>query len=68
MTIPIITAMVTLTRTEFDNLRSNGEIACPDCGSKRTQPYPGCGCPPNDLTPYGTKHINKWHHKCEEKK
>ena len=53
-----------MTKQEFDALPSDGKHACPECGSKCTQPYPGCGCPLSK-TGYGTTHINKYHHSCE---
>lgn len=52
-----------MTREEYDQLPSDGSVACPDCGLKLTRPYPGCGCPSQG---YGTNHINKYHHDCEE--
>lgn len=55
-----------MTRDEFDNTRSLGELPCPDCGSRATHPRPFCGCPPNP-NGYGTLHINKWHHTCPSK-
>lgn len=51
-------------REVFDQERSNGSLPCPWCGSKRTTPCGGCWCPPSE-TGYGTKHINKYHHECE---
>jgi len=59
-----------MTREEFDQLDSNGKHPCPDCGSHRTQPFPGCSCPFVWVKPgigY-TRHINKWHHRCEKPK
>ena len=52
-----------MTIEEFDQLPSNGKIACPICGSHSTTPYPNCHCPAND-NGHGTKHINLYHHKC----
>jgi hypothetical protein len=57
-----------MTRQEFNALPSNGAVACPDCGSQRTTPYPGCGCPEKQIKvgyPF-TEHINQWHHRCEK--
>jgi len=51
-------------RKEYDQLNSDGNHACPDCGSKQTKPYPGCHCPMN-TGGYGTRHINEYHHRCE---
>jgi hypothetical protein len=56
-----------MTRKEFDNLDSDGRFACPDCGCRGTKPYPNCGCP-SRIGGYGTRHINKYHHNCEEAK
>lgn len=55
-----------MTRAEYDKLPSNGQHQCPDCGSKRTHPCGGCGCPPQP-TGLGTKHINLFHHTCAPK-
>ena len=52
-----------MTKDEFDNLSSDGKYPCPVCGSTKTEPYPGCGCPRSE-TGYGTRHINKYHHDC----
>ena len=52
-------------RKIFDRLESNGKWQCPDCGLSNTMPYGNCGCPPRDGG-YGTKHINLYHHSCEE--
>lgn len=54
---------VQMTRAQYDQLSSNGKHACPDCGLKTTTPCGGCNCPPNE-SGYGTRHINKYHHKC----
>lgn len=53
-----------MTRAEFNALPADGMVACPDCGGRGTEPHPNCHCPPNDLSPFGTKHINLWHHVC----
>lgn len=55
-----------MTKAEFDNLRSNGKFACPECGLTSTTPTPGCSCPLNDPPYIGTKHINRNHHFCDE--
>jgi hypothetical protein len=55
-----------MTRDEYNALPSDGREACPDCGLRQTNPYPGCGCP-TEITPQGfnvTQHINAWHHDC----
>jgi hypothetical protein len=57
-----------MTREEYDELRSDGSVPCPDCGSKRTRPVPNCGCP-METTRSGfsfTRHINQFHHICKE--
>lgn len=54
-----------MTREEFDNLNSDGKVKCPDCGLSYTIPYPGCGCPMR-YGGYGSRHINKYHHDCED--
>jgi len=60
-----------MTRKEFDLLDSNGLDTCPDCSlTGYTKPYPNCGCPTVHTIggyPY-TRHINKWHHDCEDAK
>ena len=53
-----------MNKDEFDQLSSNGQHSCPECGSSRTTPCGGCSCPASD-TGYGTRHINKYHHSCE---
>lgn len=57
------TAGLGMTRAQYDQLSSNGKHACPNCGLKTTTPCGGCHCPPNE-SGYGTRHINKYHHKC----
>ena len=52
------------TRQEYDQLDSNGQVNCPDCGKRSTTPYPGCHCP-GSPTGYGTRHINEYHHQCD---
>lgn len=55
-----------MTREEFNRLFSNGQFACPDCGSYQTHPAPGCSCPvaqPSHFIEY-TRHINANHHTC----
>ena len=56
-----------MTRKEYDAHGSDGTLPCPDCGSRKTTPYPGCHCPPQ-IGGYGTFHINEWHHICEARK
>ena len=54
-----------MTKEEYDMLDSDGRVTCPVCGTAQTEPHPGCWCPdrPNG---YGTRHINKYHHRCPE--
>lgn len=54
-----------MTFQEFQQTSSWGDdkVVCPRCLTSRTQPYPGCGCPPNS-SGYGTNHIMKFHHRC----
>ncbi len=54
-----------MTKEEYDMLDSNGQVACPVCGTKKTEPCGGCWCP-DRIGGYGTRHINKYHHKCPE--
>jgi hypothetical protein len=54
-----------MTKEEYDMLSSDGRVACPVCGTKQTEPRPGCWCPDNQ-SGYGTRHINKYHHRCPE--
>lgn len=56
-----------MTREEFNQLDSDCKFPCPDCGEKITHPYPGCHCPPN-LSGYGTRHTNLYHHTCSKVK
>ena len=57
-----------MTKDEFDNLDSDRKYFCPKCGLRGyTQPYPNCGCPISK-SGYGTRHINKYHHNCEDAK
>lgn len=55
-----------MTRQEFNTLPSDGKVACPDCGSAQTTPYPGCHCPEKHVHGYPiTQHVNQWHHRCK---
>jgi len=56
-----------MTRKEYNDLDSDGRVACPDCGLPYTKPYCGCHCPPSS-TGYGKRHINEWHHDCNDAK
>ena len=60
-----------MTKKEFDLLRADGKEICPECGLRGfTTPHPGCECPLVKVRPgmHFTKHINKWHHDCEDAK
>ena len=52
-----------MTKQDYDQLDSDGRVACPRCLSRSTTPSGGCGCPPR-MGGYGTRHINKYHHRC----
>ncbi|MFA6198678.1 MAG: hypothetical protein WC734_06055 [Patescibacteria group bacterium] len=52
-------------KEEYDMLDSDGRVACPVCGTKKTEPCGGCWCP-DRIGGYGTRHINKYHHRCPE--
>lgn len=55
------------TKEEFDQLVSNGQYYCPNCGFADTEPYPNCNCP-TEITRTGyefVRHINRWHHNCD---
>ena len=56
------------TKEEYDQLDADGTYNCPVCGLCSTQPCPGCGCP-SAVAKSGfvyTRHINKYHHNCDD--
>jgi len=55
-----------VTKGEFDQLDSNGTVPCPSCGGTKTEPQGGCHCP-GRIGGYGTRHINKFHHRCSSR-